>query len=109
MSEKLNSELIESASDHGSPPRPSALNSSLLNVDLNAPRRRYAFGAQGKTLMRTISACGAIGFLLFGYDQGVLGVSIAVQPMVSLDAGVLTCLSGHQYFPRLFGPNGQSF
>ena len=41
-------------------------------------RHRYAFGAQGKTLMRTISACGAIGFLLFGYDQGVLGVCSAV-------------------------------
>ncbi|KAL6242282.1 hypothetical protein RBB50_010830 [Rhinocladiella similis] len=43
------------------------------DIDVNAPRGRFAFGAQGKALMRMITGCGAIGFLLFGYDQGVLG------------------------------------
>ncbi|KAJ9640200.1 hypothetical protein H2204_003425 [Knufia peltigerae] len=43
------------------------------NVDVNAPRGRFAFGAQGKSLLRMITGCGAIGFMLFGYDQGVLG------------------------------------
>jgi hypothetical protein len=38
------------------------------------PRRRYFFGAQGKSLLRHIAVAGSIGFLLFGYDQGVLGV-----------------------------------
>lgn len=47
-------------------------------IDANASRRRFAFGAQGKPLLRTIMACGAIGFLLFGYDQGVLGVSTSL-------------------------------
>ncbi|PKS04873.1 hypothetical protein jhhlp_008237 [Lomentospora prolificans] len=48
---------------------------SIANVDFNATRARYAFGCQGKPLMRTTSACGAISFLLFGYDQGVLVMS----------------------------------
>lgn len=49
------------------------------DIDVNAPRGRFAFGAQGKALMRMITGCGAIGFLLFGYDQGVLGVSNKLQ------------------------------
>lgn len=40
-------------------------------------RRSYFFGVQGKTLIRHVSIAGAVGFLLFGYDQGVLGVSIS--------------------------------
>lgn len=43
------------------------------------PRARYFFGAEGKTLMRHISIAGSIGFLLFGYDQGVLGGLNAAQ------------------------------
>lgn len=39
------------------------------------PRKRYFFGAQGTGLLRHIAVAGSIGFLLFGYDQGVLGVS----------------------------------
>ncbi|KAL2444008.1 hypothetical protein ABEF95_014689 [Exophiala dermatitidis] len=35
--------------------------------------KRYFFGAQGKALTRQIAIAGSIGFLLFGYDQGVLG------------------------------------
>jgi len=77
MSEKLQSELVESNSDQASGRVESAPKTSVANVDVNAPRARYAFGYQGKTLMRTISTCGAIGFLLFGYDQGVLGVGIS--------------------------------
>ncbi|CAH0033265.1 unnamed protein product [Clonostachys rhizophaga] len=34
---------------------------------------RYFFGIQGRTLRMHISVAGALGFLLFGYDQGVLG------------------------------------
>ncbi|KAI9815140.1 MAG: hypothetical protein M1827_002983 [Pycnora praestabilis] len=36
-------------------------------------RKRYCFGAQGPSLIRAITLAGAIGFFLFGYDQGVLG------------------------------------
>lgn len=39
------------------------------------PRRRYFLGAEGAALTRQIAIAGAIGFMLFGYDQGVLGVS----------------------------------
>jgi hypothetical protein len=35
---------------------------------------KYMFGIQGKTLRRNISLAGAFGFLLFGYDQGFIGV-----------------------------------
>lgn len=41
----------------------------------NIPSKKYFFGAQGKALSRQVSFAGALGFLLFGYDQGVLGVS----------------------------------
>lgn len=40
------------------------------------PRRRYFFGAQGRSLTTHVAIAGGLGFLLFGYDQGVLGVSI---------------------------------
>ena len=43
-------------------------------IDLDAPRKKYFFGHQGSTLMGAISFTGSVGFLLFGYDQGVLGV-----------------------------------
>ena len=47
-----------------------------LDIDVaNIERKRYFFGAQGKTLNAHIAIAGSIGFLLFGYDQGVLGVS----------------------------------
>lgn len=40
-----------------------------------SPRgQRYAFGLQGKALRANISIAGALGFLLFGYDQGFLSV-----------------------------------
>lgn len=46
-------------------------------VDLdNIPRRRYIFGAEGRSLTTHVAIAGSLGFLLFGYDQGVLGVSI---------------------------------
>lgn len=46
-------------------------------VDLdNIPRRRYFFGAEGRSLTTHVAIAGSLGFLLFGYDQGVLGVSI---------------------------------
>ena len=41
----------------------------------NVPRKSYFFGTEGKALQRHIAIAGSIGFLLFGYDQGVLGVS----------------------------------
>ena len=38
------------------------------------PRKRYFFGAQGRALTAQVAIAGSIGFMLFGYDQGVLGV-----------------------------------
>lgn len=32
------------------------------------------FGIQGRALTHNISLAGAFGFLLFGYDQGFIGV-----------------------------------
>lgn len=49
------------------------------NREKVAPRRTYAFGKQGKTLRFQISVAGALGFLLFGYDQGVLGVTCLAE------------------------------
>lgn len=40
--------------------------------------KRYFFGAQGKSLTRQVSLAGGIGFLLFGYDQGVFGVCSSI-------------------------------
>lgn len=81
MQEKVSSEAIErttssSGSGEGgavSSAAAAANQSSLVHIDVNAPRKRYFFGAQGKSLVRAISAAGTVGFLLFGYDQGVLG------------------------------------
>lgn len=48
-------------------------------TSLDSPKsKKYFFGAQGKALVRQISFAGGLGFFLFGYDQGVLGVSWAV-------------------------------
>jgi hypothetical protein len=41
----------------------------------NIPRKRFFLGCQGKKLTTQVAIAGSIGFLLFGYDQGVLGVS----------------------------------
>lgn len=65
MSDKGNASMLEEA-DASSGPMPEST---------DAPRRRYLFGHQGSVLMHAISVAGSIGFLLFGYDQGVLGVS----------------------------------
>lgn len=82
MQEKVSSDAIErttssSGSGEGgvvsSGTAAAANASSLVHIDVNAPRKRYFFGAQGKSLVRAISAAGTVGFLLFGYDQGVLG------------------------------------
>jgi len=43
------------------------------------PRRKYFASAQGRALRAQIAIAGSIGFLLFGYDQGVLGVSMALM------------------------------
>lgn len=43
--------------------------------DVPEKHRKYFLGAQGRALRNQISIAGAIGFLLFGYDQGVLSVS----------------------------------
>ncbi|KUL81393.1 hypothetical protein ZTR_09881 [Talaromyces verruculosus] len=40
-------------------------------------QKKYFFGIQGKALRNHISIAGAIGFLLFGYDQGFFGGLIA--------------------------------
>ncbi|KAH6986655.1 general substrate transporter [Ilyonectria destructans] len=49
-----------------SPPSDSPMNYDIVN-------NRYFLGLRGKALRRQISFAGAFGFLLFGYDQGVLG------------------------------------
>lgn len=46
--------------------------------DHNIVNKKYFFGLQGDSLRHQISFAGSIGFLLFGYDQGVLGVSLAL-------------------------------
>ncbi|CAK7200341.1 hypothetical protein SEUCBS139899_003032 [Sporothrix eucalyptigena] len=78
MQEKVSSDAIEhttssSGSGEGVVGAAAAPASAFVHIDVNAPRKRYFFGAQGKSLMRAISAAGTVGFLLFGYDQGVLG------------------------------------
>jgi hypothetical protein len=45
----------------------------------NIPRKRYFFGIQGRSLRRNIAIAGSIGFFLFGYDQGVLGVCLLLH------------------------------
>ncbi|KAM6523107.1 hypothetical protein FSOLCH5_003726 [Fusarium solani] len=42
-------------------------------MDYDIASKKYFFGLRGKALRRQISFAGALGFLLFGYDQGVLG------------------------------------
>jgi hypothetical protein len=44
--------------------------------------KSYVFGAEGKALERHVAIAGAIGFFLFGYDQGVLSVS-SIGPLPS--------------------------
>ncbi|KAF5009444.1 hypothetical protein FDECE_4326 [Fusarium decemcellulare] len=41
-------------------------------VEAHYERLRFCGGIRGPALMRVITLCGGIGFLLFGYDQGVL-------------------------------------
>lgn len=65
MSDKGNASMLEEADASSGP----------IHDYADAPRHRYLFGHQGSILMRAISVAGSIGFLLFGYDQGVLGVS----------------------------------
>lgn len=50
----------------------------------NIPRRKYFGAAQGRALRAQIAIAGSIGFLLFGYDQGVLGVGLALLKSVIL-------------------------
>lgn len=49
-------------------------------TDTSESVKNYFFGAQGKALVSQISIAGGLGFFLFGYDQGVLGVSRAAFP-----------------------------
>lgn len=58
--------------------------------DVLSTHRKYIFGIQGQTLRTHISLAGAFGFLLFGYDQGVLGVSFSILEFLgsfNLDPG----------------------
>lgn len=74
MADKALSNAVESASDSISAPE--HVESSNSNANLNVPRTRYFFGHRGSTLMSAISFAGSVGFFLFGYDQGVLGVRL---------------------------------
>ncbi|KAI9751631.1 MAG: Ubiquitin-conjugating enzyme E2 H [Chaenotheca gracillima] len=51
--------------------------------DINFPRKRYFFGTEGRNLMLHISIAGSLGFLLFGYDQGVLSGLNAADEFLS--------------------------
>lgn len=52
--------------------------------------QRYAFGLQGKALRANISIAGALGFLLFGYDQGFLSVRLIQNQFFVLHSDSLT-------------------
>ncbi|KAI4264671.1 MAG: hypothetical protein L6R38_000164 [Xanthoria sp. 2 TBL-2021] len=57
---------------------------SYNTVDLNnIPRQKYFFGAEGRSLMKHVAIAGSLGFLLFGYDQGVLGGLNAADEFLS--------------------------
>lgn len=58
--------------------QPAATHSSPLACQI--VNKQYFFGLQGDSLRHQISLAGSIGFLLFGYDQGVLGVSFVILP-----------------------------
>ena len=64
---KFEKDSIQAGSDS---PEPSPDEEFYKNI----PRKRYFFGAQGRALTAQIAIAGSIGFMLFGYDQGVLGV-----------------------------------
>lgn len=66
-----------SSGSDGGPPAASMCTSPVES-------KSYLFGAQGKSLIRQVSFAGSLGFFLFGYDQGVLGVSYAKQTAPSL-------------------------
>lgn len=59
------------------------VSSGPMDEYADAPRHRYLFGHQGSILMCGISLAGSVGFLLFGYDQGVLGVSTSRRELLS--------------------------
>lgn len=49
-------------------------------------RKRFFGGAQGKALTSQIAIAGSIGFMLFGYDQGVLsGLNAAEEFLHQFD------------------------
>ena len=51
-----------------------------VHVDLTkVPRRSYFFGTEGGTLGENVAIAGSLGSLLFGYDQGVLGVGFSTR------------------------------
>lgn len=53
--------------------------SNDVHVDLtNAPRRSYFLGTEGGALRKHVAIAGSLGSLLFGYDQGVLGVGFPI-------------------------------
>ena len=68
------SEMIEVKSDETSQSDTPSQSQAHVEYNNNDSRRRYFLGAQGKALTAQVAVAGSIGFLLFGYDQGVLGV-----------------------------------
>lgn len=53
---------------------------SIGEINVDAPQKQFFFDHRGKCLMRAITLTGSVGFFLFGYDQGVLGVSVQALP-----------------------------
>lgn len=87
---------VERHSDQTSSHEGSALEHS---PSTSKPRARYAFGCQGTSLMHIISTCGAVGFMLFGYDQGVLGVRTSTFATASAEERYSPLdLTGNQHF-----------
>jgi hypothetical protein len=87
---------VERQSDQTSSREGSALEHA---PSTSKPRARYAFGCQGTSLMRIISTCGAVGFMLFGYDQGVLGVRTSTFALASAKGRYLPLGNvGNQHF-----------
>jgi hypothetical protein len=74
---------VESASDKHN------VSNETQHVEFAQPgyiRRSYGGGLRGKALMRAITLAGGIGFLLFGYDQGVLSVGLALPCYMTMFA-----------------------
>jgi hypothetical protein len=68
---------------------PAASSSVIEHEQEDFKGKKFFMGSQGKALRTQISIAGALGFLLFGYDQGVLGVSSCLQLRIIVCSSLL--------------------